>query len=338
MNLFFQIVIIAYLFFAVPVLMGILEASVFRKEEKCISEIITNGYLMMFALFWAVTVFFLRQGQTLSVLTRVWCIIAVVTSLTSLLVGRKLLKKMLNECRVFWQSKKYFLLIVTIISVVFSVGFTRPSTEDITVLIVDTAVETDSMYCVNPYSGYETGIIDDSRATSPLEMLYATGVQFAGADTKVVIYYILPVILLTFFFLAIWRVSGSFFEREEQRIGFEVVVIAIYWMTTYMKGRTLATGIFLNSWNGLTMLGCIVLPLAFSMMIQWMQQAEDGIRNIPAKLEKSVLAVVLVLTAQLTDSKGGFYIVLMLFLAVAVMIVKGGYIYGIKTGRFKKRI
>lgn len=338
MNPFFQIVIIAYLFFAVPVLLGVFEAAVFRKEKKCVSEIISNGYLIMFAMFWAAATLCVRQGQELSVLARVWCIIAVVSSLAGLILGRKILENMLAECRMFWQSKKYLLLFMALISVVVSIGFTKPSVGDITVLLVDTSVKTNSIYGANPYSGDVTGMIESTHAASPIEMLYAVGIQLTGADTQIVIYDILPVILLIVFFLTVWRVSASFFEQKEQRVWFEMITIIIYWMTTYMEGRRLVTGIFLNSWNGLTLLSCIIMPLAFSMLIQWMKQAEAGVKNIPAKLEKGVWMVVLILAAQLTNNKGGFYILLMLFLSAAVIVVKGGYTYVIKTGCFKKRI
>lgn len=338
MNPFFQITIVAYLFFAVPVLLGVLEAAIFQKEEKGISEIITNGYLIMLAMFWIIATIFIWQGRQLSVLTKGWCVVTTVSSLVGLIVGWKKLKSILIECKEFWQGRQYFLLLVTVLSLLVSIGFTRPATEDITALIVDTSVKTDSMYLVNPYSGYETGMVEESYATSPLEMLYAIGVQITGADTQMIIYYVLPVILLIFFFLTIWRVSGSLVEQEEQRVWFEVVAIILYWMTAFDKERALVTGIFLNCWNGLTILSCIILPLAFSLMVKWMQQAEHGIKNIPAKFEKSVLTIMLILAAQLINNKGGFYILLMLFLTIAVIIVKGGYTYVIKTGRFKKRI
>ena len=338
MNPFFQTVIIAYLFFVVPVLLGALEAAISRREEKSVAEIITNGYLIMLALFWGIAVLFIQKEQALSALTKVWCSIAVVGSLSGLIVGRRVLKNMLAECKQFWQGRKYLLVFAAALSIVVSIVLTRPSSEDITVLIVDTAIETDSMYLVNPYSGYETGIVDKNHANAPIEMLYATAVQLTGGEAQMIVYYILPIVLISFFFLVIWRIACTLFEQEEQQIGFEMVVIILYWMTTYMKNRTLVTGIFLNSWNGLTMLSCIILPLAFSVMMKWLQQAEQGIKQIPAKVEKCVLIAILFFAAQLTNSKGGFYIVLMLFLSVAVMIVKGGYAYGIKTGRFKKCI
>lgn len=338
MNLFFQILIIAYLFFAVPVLLGLLEAAIFRKEEKSASEVVTNGYLIMLAMFMPIAVVFVKQEQALSALAKVWCIAVVLGSLAGLVFGFKILKKILKECKQFWQGKKVILLFVSVVSIVISLCFTKPATEDITALIVKTAVEYDSMYLVNPYSGYITGTMSKSQMSSPIEMFYAADIQLAGADSKSVLYYVIPIALLGIFFLTIWRVSGALFKQEEQRIWFEGIVTAFYWMTTYMEGHSLVTGIFLNAWNGLTILSCMILPLAFSLMLQWMQQAENGIKAIPLKMEKCIMMAVLILAAQLTNDKGGFYIVLMLFLAAAVITLKGGYTYVIKTGCFKKRI
>lgn len=338
MNPFFQTIIIAYLFFVVPILMGSVETAVFSKEKKSVSEIVTNGYLVMFAMFFSLAVILIQKEQPLSALSRSWGMVVVVITLMGIIIGQKVLKQIVLECRKFWQKGKGILLLVVVVSIVGSVGFVKPSIEDATVLIVETSIETDSMYLVNPYSGYETGVLDSSGAYSPLEMLYATGIQFVSADSQLVIYYILPVIQLVMFFVTVWRMSGILLEQEEQRIWFEVVMIAIYWMTTYMKKQGLVTGIFLNSWNGLTVLSCIILPLAFTMLIKWIQQAEYGIKSIPAKLEKCVLTIMLIFAAQLTNNNGGFYIFLMLFLAIAVVVVKGGYAYGIKTGRFKKCI
>lgn len=337
MNLFFQIVITAYLFFLVPVFMGAFEAAVFRKKKR-VSEIVTNGYVIMFALFCILAVVFVRQEYALSMLARVWIIVTAISSLLALLAGRKVLKEMLTECKIFLQSGKKCILLVAMVSIFASIGFTKPSTDDITALIVASSVQTDGMYLVNPYSGEMSGILDASKASSPIEMLYAVGTMLAGADSQMFIYYMLPVALLSLFFFAMWRVASTFFEKEEQRLRFVGVITVIYWMTTYMNGRTLMTGIFLNSWNGVTLLGCIILPLVFSWVLELMHQAENGIKNIPAKLEKCVLAAVWILAAQLTNSKGGFYVMLMLFLCVAVIIVKGGYTYGVKTGRFKKCI
>ena len=338
MNLFFQILIIAYLFFIVPILMGSVEAVIFAKEKKSVSEIITNGYLIMFAVFFCLAVILVQKEQPLSVLSKSWGMLVVVITLMGIVIGRKVLKQLLSECKEFWQKEKRLLLLVVVASIVGSVAFTKPSIEDITVLIVDVSLETDSMYLVNPYSGYQAGVLDNNGARSPLEMFYATGIQLAGADSQLVIYYFLPVIQLIMFFLTVWRMSGILLEQEKQRIGFEVVITAIYWMTTYMKKQGLVTGIFLNSWNGLTILSSIILPLAFAMVVKWIQEAEKNIKKILINGDNCVLAMGLIGASQLTNNKGAFYVILMLFLGIAVTIVKGGYAYGIKTGRFKKCI
>lgn len=338
MNLIFVIAIVAYLYFVVPVLVGVLEAGIFRKEKKCVSEILTNGYLITLGIFCVIAVVLIQQRQSLLVMSKVWMVVIGVLSILAFVLGRNVIKNILEESKLFWKSGKKFMLIMMFISMVVSVTCTKPSVEDITVLIVDTAVETDTMYLVNPYSGYGIGTLDTEHAISPIEMFYALSVMLTGADSQVVIYYLIPIMQLIVFFLVMWRMACGLFKKEEQRVWFEIVTTAIYWMTVCVKDHTLLTGIFVNSWNGLTVLSCIILPLALSMIIKWMQQAENGMNCITARLEKCVLAMALVLAGQLTHSKGGFYVMLMLFLCAAVMIVRGGDTYGIKARSFKKRI
>ena len=339
MNLIFQIVIVAYLFFGVPISMGVLETVIFSKEKKTVSEIVTNGYLIMLAAFWIVAVVLIRQEQSLLVLSKVWLIVGGISFLFAGIVGRKPLRRMVVESVQFAKSGKSILFALIVVSIMVSILFTRPAIEDNTVLIVEAALKTDNMlYSVNPYSGYQTGMLDLNQVWSPLELLYAVGVILTGVDGQVFVYSMLPVVLLIVFFVSVWRMSSTLFEKEKDRIWFACIVPILYWMTVYMKSRTLITGIFLNSWNGLTLLSCIIVPLMFSMMMKIMQQVENGLKNISSKLEICVMVMVATIAAQLTNNKGAFYIMLMLLLFIGVILVKGGYAYGIKTGRFKKCI
>lgn len=352
MNPIFQVVIIAYLFLLIPFLTGVLEAGIFRKEKKCASEIFANGYLIMLAIFYVFAEVFVQTKQPLSVLAKVWLAVTGVIFVLAGVFGRKVIKTLLTEFVEFWKGTggaeknsadrcvrgKYFMLAVLIVSVIVSIGFTKPDASDATVEIVRISVETDSMYLYDAYSGYQTGYIDAEGMSSPIEMLYAVGTVLSGMDGGRFVYYLLPICLLLLFFSAMWRVGSTLFEKEEQRVWFELITILLYWMTTYAGGRSIVMGVFLNCWNGLTLLSCILLPLAFSFCLSWMKRAEAGLKIMPAKLEKLLFAVVLVLAGQLAYSKGGFYIGLMLFLCIAVILVKGGYAHGITSGRFKKCI
>ena len=341
MNPIFQIVIIAYLFLLVPFLTGVLEASIFRKGKKSASEIFANGYVLMLAVFCVLAVIFVQMKQPLSMLAKLWLAVTVVLCVLAVFVGRGVMKTLAVELQLFWRNPsrgKWIMLVVMLLSVIVSIGFTRPDARDATVEIVRISTETDSMYLYDAYSGYPTGYLDASRAQSPIEMFYAVGASLTGMEGSRLVYSVLPVSILLLFFSVMWRLARGLFEKDMHRIGFILSVILLYWMATYMEGRSLLLGIFVNGWNGMTFLECILLPLALSICLVWMKQAEDGVRKLPSKIEKLVLAAGLILAGQLLHNKGGFYVLLMLFLCVAVILIKGGYAYGIAYGGSKKRI
>jgi hypothetical protein len=138
-------------------------------------------------------------------------------------------------------------------------------------------------------------------------------------------------ILLLLFFAGMWRLGKCFFEGEAERIGFFLVVTVLYWMTAWMDGRAEATGIFLNSRNGLTVLSCLVFPITLAAGLEWLKADGRHVRRL-------IGAVGLVLSGQLCYRNGGLYVLLMLFLFLAVDLVRRGYRHGRASGFFKKHL
>ena len=192
------------------------------------------------------------------------------------------------------------------------------------------------MYEYNEYTGYLDEYAIEGHAFSPIEMLYASFIKLTGVESALFLYYIVPVFLIGIFFAGIWRLGSVLLKQNDQISWFMFVVTVIFWMTTYLEGQSVVTGIFLNSWNGLTWLSCFIMPMAFSSSIEVMNQAVQG--KIENKWYRIIMAVVLILAAQLTNSKGGFYVLLMWCLTVIVVLVRKGYDYGIAFGCFKKRV
>jgi len=345
MNLIFQTIIIAYLFLMVPFHFGILETIVFRKDKKTLSKILSDGYLLMMAVFCIISVIALKMQWTVSDLTKIWVFFVAAVSVSASILGFKKIKEFVAETLLFWSiaenkkeamvRKRYGLLLVLAIMLVISVLFTRPSYEDATLEIVNTTVVTNAMYRHDPYNGLLSGTAMEGHAYSPIEMLYATGAALTGIEVPYMLYYLIPICILIYFYMGIWNLGKQLIGDEEKVTWFVLLVTGIYWMTTYLEGQSLVTGIFLNSWNGLTLLSCFVMPVVFGNCVEWMKTMDSPRLDLTEKLFK---AVVFVLAGQLANAKGGFYVGLMLFTTLAVIIVRKGYDYVITSGRFKKRV
>lgn len=345
MNLIFQIIIIAYLFFLVPFHMGILEAVFFSKYHKKMSEIFVNGYLLMLACFSVLSIAAVRVEWSLSRLTVVWVGFVAAISIMANVFGQKQMKEFIWAMMEFWEIRgqksnrvkgRYRLFLVLALFVIGSIFFTRPKAEDRTWEIVHTAISTDTMYAYDEYSGYLSEDVPEGHAYAPIEMLYAAGACLTGISETVLLYYIVPVCLIFFFYMVLWQLGTQFFKESAHIETFVWIVSVLYWMTVYLEGQSVVTGIFLNSWNGLTLLSCCIMPAALSSGLCVIRSEVKGQKRTSGRLEKIYQMVILVLAGQLTNEKGGFYILLMLGIMLAVIIAGKGYCYGVTTGRFKK--
>lgn len=338
MNLVFQIILIAYLFLVVPFHFGILSTKLFRKDHTKMSEVMTSGYLMMLACFWPIAVAAVNLEWPLKRLTVVWVVFTVAVSLVTILLGRSQIKAFFLMLIEYWGiRRRYPFMALVIVFAAGSVLFTKPSPEDATLEIVYTAVSTDTMYVYDEYTGYISEYAMEGHAYSPIEMLYAVGAELTGVSVPFMLYYMVPICQLLFFYMVLWRVGTVFFEKEEQISSFVAVVTVIYAMTTYLEGQSVVTGIFLNSWNGMTQLSCMVMPAALAACLEVINEVVNEGR-IEHKIEKICMTVILLLAGQLTNAKGGFSIALMLMVSLAVIIVRKGYDYVVTSGRFKKRV
>lgn len=336
MNLIIQTMIIAYLFLLVPFHFGILWTSVFTKRHRTVSEVWTDGYLSMMAVFFIIAVLSIRKGNLLSELAMLWVYICAIVSVAASVFGWKRIREFVTEIIAFWKERGNRSLVFLAVLIVISILFTRPSVLDSTLEIVQTAVETNTMYVYDAYTGMETRDALTGHAYAPIEMLYAVGGSLTKIEIPLFLYYFVPISFISFFYMGIWRVGNQLVKNKKGCISFIWIVTVIYWMTTYLQDQSVVTGIFLNSWNGMTLLSCVIMPIAFGEFFKWIEETAVG--KIVYKTEKIVVAILLLLAGQLTDEKGGFYIGLMLIISIAVVIVRKGYDYGITSGRFKKRV
>jgi len=347
MNLIVQTVTIIYLFLMVPFHFGILETIIFKKSQKSVSEVLINGFLLMLAAFCVISVVAVKLQWALIDLTKIWIVFVMVVSVIASVLGFKQIKRFMTEMIGFWSlpkndegntsKKRYQVLGILVVMLLISVLFTRPSYEDATLEIVNTAVATDRMYMHNPYNGLLSESAIEGHAYSPLEMLYAVGAVLTGIEVPYMLYYLVPICFLSYFYVGIWNLGNRLLEDREKVSAFVLIITGIYWMTTYLEGQSLVTGIFLNSWNGLTLLSCLVLPVVFGNLTEWMQEVQKSNR-VFGLFEKSYRVMIFLLAALLTNAKGAFYVGLMLFVTLAVISVRKGYDYVVTSGRFKKRV
>lgn len=143
-------------------------------------------------------------------------------------------------------------------------------------------------------------------------------------------------VLILLILLAAWRLGMALYEEKKKRVVFVLFVAVIYLLNAFLGGQSEVNSIFTDQPSGLTWLSCVVMPMVLAHCLEWMKAASAG--KVLRKLRRICEMVVLLVAGQMLDEKGGFYIALMLFLTIAVILVRKGYDYVITSGSFKKRV
>ena len=144
------------------------------------------------------------------------------------------------------------------------------------------------------------------------------------------------ILLILLIFFATWRLGMTLYEENKKRVVFVLFVAVIYLMNAFLGEQSEVNQIFAEQPHGLTWLCSVVMPMVLAHCLEWMKAVRVG--KVSHKLLRICEAVVLLVAGQLLNKKGGFYIILMWVLTVAVILVRKGYDYVIKTGSFKKRV
>ncbi|MBR5564875.1 MAG: hypothetical protein IKW08_01790 [Roseburia sp.] len=143
-------------------------------------------------------------------------------------------------------------------------------------------------------------------------------------------------LLILLVLLATWRLGMALYEEKKKRVVFLLFVVVIYLMNTFLGGQSEVNQIFAKQPYELTWLSCVVMPMVLTHCLEWMKAVQVG--KVSHKLRRVCEILILLVAGQCLNEKGGFYIILMLLLTVAVIVVRKGYAYVITSGSFKKRV
>ena len=329
MSILLQVAAVFSMYAVFPVLLGLLWNRILKIENETCVEIYSDGYFLMFAMFFALAFPAIKVGTSLTGIAKVWLALMVVISLAAvLLCGRKgmvWLKKMV--C--FWKNSDATVKMVAgcfVALVVVSILFVQPHVGDYTVSIVDMAVATDTMYGYHPYTGFAYPVIPTANVVSPIEMLYAVTANLTGMQPALLIQFVLPVFLQIWFLTVYCRIGNLLFEDEKKISIFIVLALVLHTVPLYIQNQALAAGIFQNPWNGQTLLGCCVLPMIFGTCYAIAQKAEcDWKPKFAEILREMIIIAVLIFSAQLVYVKGIYYSVIQLVIMIAVILLRKGY-------------
>lgn len=172
-----------------------------------------------------------------------------------------------NKNTALWH---FFFIFMALGQLIFiCVGNTTYLERDMTVEIVNSFLEEDGIYLVNPMTGfpYEGGIPLRLKILC-LPTLYAGISKITGLEPVTVVWLAVPVITLLSGYVAFWGLGKCLFPKDERkRACFLAVVALLLWAGAYGYGMD-GFGLLYCGWRGESIRSGILLPWLLSLCLR----------------------------------------------------------------------
>lgn len=164
-----------------------------------------------------------------------------------------------------------FVLLVIYQIVTVSSGNNVWRSGDMTVETVESFLEADGVYRVNPLTGqaYELGIPLRIQILC-LPTLYGILCRILGLQAVELVWKLIPLLVLLLSYLAFWTLAKALFAEEkdrEKRILFMVFVAAVFCVGDYLYGMD-GFGLLHCGYRGVTVRNVILMPYTFGLALR----------------------------------------------------------------------
>lgn len=177
------------------------------------------------------------------------------------MMKKKQMKEPLKES-VYWLYTVLAFLIIIQLCITNAENQTgRFFTEtDVTPETVQSFLATDSIYQSNPLTGqaYESGMPSRLRILD-LSTVYAMIVRASGVGMEALLYVVIPLLVITLFYLAYYQLAKRLFDDETEKALFMVVVAVVVMAGTYALPLDGAQLLY-DSHTGLAIRNCVLVP------------------------------------------------------------------------------
>uniref|UniRef100_UPI004055A0DD DUF6077 domain-containing protein n=1 Tax=Acetatifactor sp. TaxID=1872090 RepID=UPI004055A0DD len=162
-----------------------------------------------------------------------------------------------------------FGVMVLVQLVLLGIGQNIYPTGDMTVETVNSMLETNQMYSVNPMTGqpYTAGIPMRLKILC-LPTLYAILCDMSGLDAMQLVWQIVPMVVLLGSYAAFGSVAGALFPEENKKKGiFMIVVALLLWSNVAMYGMD-GFGLQYAGYRGVSIRMGVLLPYTFGLVLR----------------------------------------------------------------------
>ncbi|MCH1982164.1 DUF6077 domain-containing protein [Ruminococcus sp. OA3] len=251
----------------VPMMLGMLYTKFAREERDSLILNYCSGIIIMMALCELLAVPMIFMHTTLTVMLRIYggviavlCVLSLILNVT--FYGKMLISFFRRTAALPWQSWAAVLIIV-LQTAVLAVGQHVDDDDSFYVGAAAAAVETDSMFEVDPYTGETYDELPSRYVLSPFPVFVAVIGAITGVHVTIIAHTIFPIIFIPFAYMIYAMLGRRLFGEKKEAVGYFLILAAAVYIFSGYSVYTQGTFLLIRVWQGKAVLAGALLPGVF---------------------------------------------------------------------------
>ena len=271
-------------FLLVPFLVGLLFRDKLLKQKSAdIGHSMLIGYLLLFALFYLLTMPLLLLKAPLRLLVLLFAILSLSLSILSVLLCRKhfrvIFGELLSRLKSFKSIKTVpWVMILAVLLILFQTGlltFYQHIDDDdaFYVATATTAVSTDTIVEIDPFTGNELLSHRMRYVMSPYPVYTAVMSRLILTHPTITAHTVFPAIFIPLAYLVAYLLMAKFFARRREDVAYALLFFALLTLFGNVSIYTNSTFLLFRIWQGKSMLANVFIPALLLYAAEAMSQA-----------------------------------------------------------------
>lgn len=279
MNLLWKGLLAVFWLIFVPGAAGI--PFLWKKENRTFKESFLAGYLFLFSAAELLTLPMLYGNLSLNVLTVSFGAVALLAGAVGIFVLLKNQaiegKKQIKQAFLGVRGTSFYLygaILLIAAQIVVMVLFAHMDADDsFYVGTATSAVETNTIFSVNPYTGMDYRVRPSRYVLSPFPVFLAVVSQLCGGlHPAIMAHVIFPAVFLLFTYLILYQFGKKWFPGEKDAQGIFLLLCAVFtWFSAYSI-YTAGNFQMVRLWQGKALLACAMIPLVIYLSLNIMMK------------------------------------------------------------------
>lgn len=278
MNLIIKGILAGFWLIIVPAASGV--PFLRKKDHFTPGECFLTGYLFLFALAEFMILILYCLHTSLHVLVQCYAAAAGLAALCGILCLKKQAGRLADDIkRAVPAASPYFwcaLILIGMQMCILAVYAHFDADDSFYVATATTAVQTDSIFAVNPYSGFSYGDYVPSRyILSPFPIFLAVISQLCGGlHPAIVAHTVFPPVFQMLSYLVLYQIGRRWFRNDSMRRGiFLFLAAALNCFTSYSVYNA-GTFQMIRIWQGKALLAAAFLPALFFLSLSILMEEQ----------------------------------------------------------------